>query len=285
MVASSSAPTPARRDPRGRRDPATGSGAGTTGGGCCPSSPWPRSSRLRTRCRTRGGRRRRSRRWRPSCAPEGGARAPRLGVERLQLLPVRAHPARGASGRVGRGGRGGARGPVPERLSPRGWRVEYRAAPERCAMGTSYRLAYLIGFTPWEDQPLPPELSALVEGPRARPPGRALDLGCGRGAHAVYLASHGWNVTGVDLVPAALAKARRRATEAGVEVQFLGGDVTRLDALGMSPGLTRAAFRTDRRSARRGRAAGGRSPGTCAAPALRARRSRARRSRCRSAPR
>lgn len=103
-------------------------------------------------------------------------------------------------------------------------------------MGTSYRLAYLIGFTPWEDQPLPPELSALVEGPRARPPGRALDLGCGRGAHAVYLASHGWQVTGVDLVPAALAKARQRATDAGVDVKFLDGDVTRLDALGLAPG-------------------------------------------------
>ncbi|WP_232287308.1 class I SAM-dependent methyltransferase [Anaeromyxobacter dehalogenans] len=94
----------------------------------------------------------------------------------------------------------------------------------------------MIGFTPWEDQPLPPELSALVEGLRARPPGRALDLGCGRGAHAVYLASHGWKVTGVDLVPAALAKARQRATDAGVDVQFLDGDVTRLDTLGLSPG-------------------------------------------------
>ncbi|GAO01411.1 cyclopropane-fatty-acyl-phospholipid synthase family protein [Anaeromyxobacter sp. PSR-1] len=103
-------------------------------------------------------------------------------------------------------------------------------------MGTSYRLAYWLGFTPWERQPLPPELEALVEGPGALPPGKALDLGCGRGAHAVYLASHGWKVTGVDLVTGALEKARRRAAEAGVDVQLLEGDVTRLGALGLSPG-------------------------------------------------
>ncbi|ACG74513.1 Methyltransferase type 11 [Anaeromyxobacter sp. K] len=103
-------------------------------------------------------------------------------------------------------------------------------------MGTPYRLAYWLGFTPWEGQPLPPELQALVEGPRALPPGRALDLGCGRGAHAIYLASHGWSVTGVDRVTAALEDARRRAARAGVGVQLLAGDVTRLEALGLSPG-------------------------------------------------
>lgn len=103
-------------------------------------------------------------------------------------------------------------------------------------MGTSYRLAYLLGFTPWERQPLPPELEALVEGPRALPPGRVLDLGCGTGAHAVYLARHGWRVTGVDLVTGALEKAHRRAAAAGVDVQLIEGDVTRLDALGLSPG-------------------------------------------------
>ena len=103
-------------------------------------------------------------------------------------------------------------------------------------MSFAYRLLYLLGMTPWDGQPLPPELAALVEGPAALAPATALDLGCGTGKHALYLASHGWKVTGVDFVPRALAAARARATAARVDVQFLEGDVTRLDALGLEKG-------------------------------------------------
>ena len=54
--------------------------------------------------------------------------------------------------------------------------------------------------------------------------GRALDLGCGPGRNALYLASLGFEVDAVDLSPAAVAWARRRAAEAGGEVRFLTGD-------------------------------------------------------------
>jgi SAM-dependent methyltransferase len=47
-------------------------------------------------------------------------------------------------------------------------------------------------------------------------PGAALDLGCGEGADAVWLASRGWRVTGVDISPTALERAARHAAEAGV---------------------------------------------------------------------
>ena len=47
--------------------------------------------------------------------------------------------------------------------------------------------------------------------------GTALDAGCGAGAEAVWLAEQGWDVTGADISPAALAKARRRA-EASAEL-------------------------------------------------------------------
>lgn len=47
-------------------------------------------------------------------------------------------------------------------------------------------------------------------------PGSALDLGCGEGADAVWLASRGWRVTGVDISHTALERARLHAAEAGV---------------------------------------------------------------------
>ena len=47
-------------------------------------------------------------------------------------------------------------------------------------------------------------------------PGRALDLGCGEGADAIWLAERGWTVTGVDISAVALDRAAQHAAEAGV---------------------------------------------------------------------
>jgi SAM-dependent methyltransferase len=55
-------------------------------------------------------------------------------------------------------------------------------------------------------------------------PGRVLDLGCGPGRNALYLASLGFEVTAVDLSPAAIAWAEERAHEAGATVQFRCAD-------------------------------------------------------------
>jgi hypothetical protein len=68
--------------------------------------------------------------------------------------------------------------------------------------------------------------------------GRALDVGCGSGRDAVYLAKRGWTVTAVDSVDKALATARRRAAEEGVEVQWVKGHVAALDWLGLEPATT-----------------------------------------------
>lgn len=64
-------------------------------------------------------------------------------------------------------------------------------------------------------------------------PGRALDLGCGPGRNALYLASQGFAVDAVDLSPAAVAWAEDRAREAGAQVAFHCGDAFALagDAL------------------------------------------------------
>lgn len=61
--------------------------------------------------------------------------------------------------------------------------------------------------------------------------GRALDLGCGSGTNAIALAQHGWQVTGVDFVPRAIDRARRKAREAGVSVSFQVGNVTTLGGI------------------------------------------------------
>jgi 2-polyprenyl-3-methyl-5-hydroxy-6-metoxy-1,4-benzoquinol methylase len=65
----------------------------------------------------------------------------------------------------------------------------------------------------------------LVEELDALPPGRALDVACGEGRNAVWLASKGWRVTGVDFSRAGLAKAQRLATDRGVDVTWVEADV------------------------------------------------------------
>ncbi len=106
------------------------------------------------------------------------------------------------------------------------------------AVSLFFRIAYLVGFKPWDTGVTPPELVEAVEGEGALPPGRALDLGCGTGTNVVYLARHGWEATGIDLVPRAIGEARRRARREGVAARFLVGDVTRLDQLGVGVGHT-----------------------------------------------
>jgi SAM-dependent methyltransferase len=56
-------------------------------------------------------------------------------------------------------------------------------------------------------------------------PGRALDLACGEGQNAIWLASLGWDVVGVDYSKVAIAKARARADRDGVDVDFVCADL------------------------------------------------------------
>ena len=56
-------------------------------------------------------------------------------------------------------------------------------------------------------------------------PGRALDLACGSGRHAVWLAARGWRVTGVDFSDVGLEAARLRAADRGVEVELVRADL------------------------------------------------------------
>ncbi|MBP2340989.1 SAM-dependent methyltransferase [Saccharothrix coeruleofusca] len=62
-----------------------------------------------------------------------------------------------------------------------------------------------------------PVLTDVADG---LPTGAALDLGCGEGGDAVWLARRGWRVTAVDVSATALARAEAHAAEAGVEIRF-----------------------------------------------------------------
>jgi SAM-dependent methyltransferase len=99
-----------------------------------------------------------------------------------------------------------------------------------------FKVAYLVGFKPWDSGVPPPELVEVIEGAQALVPGRALDLGCGTGTNSIYLAHHGWDVTGVDVVGRAVNAARRKAAGAAVRPRFLKGDVTRLGDLKLGGG-------------------------------------------------
>jgi len=56
-------------------------------------------------------------------------------------------------------------------------------------------------------------------------PGRALDLGCGNGRHAMWLAERGWRVTAVDFSSEALRQARERAAATGIDVEWVQADL------------------------------------------------------------
>jgi SAM-dependent methyltransferase len=123
-----------------------------------------------------------------------------------------------------------------------------------------YRLMYRLGFAPWERRNVPELWRPLFEGPLALEPGRALDIGCGSGRDAVHLAGRGWQVTAVEFIDKALARAKQRAAEEGVEVQWVRGDVGELGRLGLEPGYSLlydfGCIQGLSDSARRGAAAG-----------------------------
>jgi|SRR5215218_7883671 len=62
-----------------------------------------------------------------------------------------------------------------------------------------------------------------------RTPGRALDVGCGEGADAIWLARAGWDVAGVEVSEVALERAAAAARDAGVTVRWLHADVAAME--------------------------------------------------------
>ncbi len=67
----------------------------------------------------------------------------------------------------------------------------------------------------------------LVDATADLEPGTVLDVACGEGRNAIWLAERGWRATGADFSSVALEKARRLAASRGVDVEWLEVDVRR----------------------------------------------------------
>jgi cyclopropane fatty-acyl-phospholipid synthase-like methyltransferase len=94
-------------------------------------------------------------------------------------------------------------------------------------MADRFEAAYLEGSPPWDIGRAQPELVSLAEAGRII--GRVIDLGCGTGENALYLATSGLDVVGVDASPEAIRQARDKANRPGISVQFDVADVLELD--------------------------------------------------------
>lgn len=80
-------------------------------------------------------------------------------------------------------------------------------------------------WTGFEDSPSKPDV-ILIEQTRDITPGRALEIGCGMGANALWLAEQGWQVTAIDFSERAIESAKRLADQRGVAVEFVVADAS-----------------------------------------------------------
>jgi len=91
-------------------------------------------------------------------------------------------------------------------------------------MKAFYKIVYSRFRAPWDIGPRR-ELVELVESGHIKPC-KAIDLGSGTASNCIFLAKHGFQVTGVDFASAAVELGKKRAMEAGVTVDFIQDDLT-----------------------------------------------------------
>jgi SAM-dependent methyltransferase len=92
-----------------------------------------------------------------------------------------------------------------------------------------FDLAYREGTPPWDIGRPQPEIVRLAE--EGSIVGDVLDVGCGTGEHALFLAGRGHRVMGIDSAPAAIERARAKAAARGLAVPFLVADALDLGRL------------------------------------------------------
>jgi cyclopropane fatty-acyl-phospholipid synthase-like methyltransferase len=96
-------------------------------------------------------------------------------------------------------------------------------------MGTKVFEEMYQGVPPWEIDGPQSEIVHLAEGYELKSP--VLDVGCGTGENALYLAKLGLEVTGIDIVPVAVEKALAKARERSLGSSFLVWDALSLEEL------------------------------------------------------
>ena len=95
--------------------------------------------------------------------------------------------------------------------------------------GRAWDASYHDGPAPWD---IGAPQSAVVRAASADGfSGQVLDVGCGTGENALYVASLGLSVVGVDVAETALAIARQQAQDRGIEAEFVAADALWLDRL------------------------------------------------------
>jgi ubiquinone/menaquinone biosynthesis C-methylase UbiE len=99
--------------------------------------------------------------------------------------------------------------------------------------GHDFAGMYAEGIPPWQIDRPQPEVIQLIEQGKFESP--VLDLGCGTGDNAIALARHGLVVKGLDAVPEALERARKKMEQAGLKQspEFILGDALRLAESGL----------------------------------------------------
>ena len=96
--------------------------------------------------------------------------------------------------------------------------------------GLPWDASYHDDPAPWDiGRPQPAVVRLAAEGGFA---GAVLDAGCGTGENALHVASLGLSVLGVDVAETALAMARQKAHDRGIEVEFAAVDAFQLECLG-----------------------------------------------------
>jgi methyl halide transferase len=93
-----------------------------------------------------------------------------------------------------------------------------------CDKVSDWDSLYRMGTPVWETGRPSPELMRMIREGAVRPQ-RTLELGCGTGADAVFLAEHGFEVTAVDSSPTAIDRARTRAEQSGAVLRIVLDDV------------------------------------------------------------
>lgn len=80
----------------------------------------------------------------------------------------------------------------------------------------------------WDTGITPPELVEFVQN---HPPANALELGCGSGTNAIFLAQNGWRVTAVDFSFLAISRAKRKSARLHLPINWICADVSNLSVI------------------------------------------------------